>query len=167
MSDNKNDDSLIGALVLGSVAVGAILYSVFKPKKPRKKKSSNVKKRVFISFAKEDQGYRDHLVNQAKNKRSPFEFIDMSVKSPWPENIWKDRCRTKIKGCDGLIVLLSGKTWKASGARWEVKCAIEEQVPVVGMHIFKNNQKSIPPELQKSKVITWKWKNLEMVIADF
>ena len=71
--------------------------------------------RLFISFAKEDENYRNHLVDQARNHRSPFEFIDMSVKNPWPESIWKERCRTKIKGCDGVIVLLSGKNMEFLG----------------------------------------------------
>lgn len=60
------------------------------------------RKRVFISFAIEDVIYRDHLVDQARKKHSPFDFIDMSVKKEWNQNEWKDRCRTKIKRCDGV-----------------------------------------------------------------
>ena len=56
-------------------------------------------KRIFISFAVEDVRSRDFLVQQAKNDRSPFEFVDMSVKEPWDDS-WKARCRTRIKGCD-------------------------------------------------------------------
>ncbi len=41
------------------------------------------KKRIFISFAMEDKTLRDFLVGQAKNEKSPFEFVDMSVKKPW------------------------------------------------------------------------------------
>ena len=39
-----------------------------------------MKKRIFISFAIEDEQLRDLLVGQARNDNSPFEFIDMSVK---------------------------------------------------------------------------------------
>jgi hypothetical protein len=38
------------------------------------------RKRIFISFAIEDVEYRDYFVQQARNNRSPFDFIDMSVK---------------------------------------------------------------------------------------
>ena len=38
-------------------------------------------KRIFVSFAIEDKFARDNLVHQAKQKRTPFEFTDMSVKS--------------------------------------------------------------------------------------
>lgn len=43
-------------------------------------KKKETRKRVFISFAIEDVQYRDYLVDQARKKHSPFDFIDMSVK---------------------------------------------------------------------------------------
>ena len=122
------------------------------------------RKRVFISFAIEDVQYRDHLVNQARDKRSPFEFVDMSVKKKWKEHEWQKRCRSKIKRCDGMIALLSKNSYKASGARWEMKCAAEEQIKIVGMHIFKNDKGSIPPELKGKRVMDWSWDNLEKFI---
>jgi len=125
------------------------------------------RKRVFISFAMEDKPFRDHLVNQAKQERTPFHFVDMSVKKPWNQNIWKKRCRSKIKGCDGVIVLLSKNTYHAGGARWEMKCANEEGVPMVGMHAKKNDRGTRPPELNGKRVIIWTWKNLERVIDSF
>ncbi len=59
----------------------------------------------------------------------------MPVKKEWNKNEWKDRCRTKIKRCDGVIALLSKNTHQAGGARWEMKCAREERVRIIGMHI--------------------------------
>lgn len=83
----------------------------------KSKTGKALSKRVFISFAIEDIKYRDYLVNQARNKRSPFGFIDMSVKKKWKAIEWQRRCRTKIKQCDGMIALLSKNTHKAGGAR--------------------------------------------------
>src|SRR5689334_22350510 len=114
--------------------------------KPRRVTNKNAKKKIFISFAIEDQRYRDFLVTQGENDRSPFTFIDMSVKQPWNEVVWKRKCRKKIKRCDGMIVLLSKSTWHSGGLRWEVKCAKEEGVPVIGMHIKKSEKSAIPPE---------------------
>lgn len=99
--------------------------------------SKNKKKRIFISFAIEDEKYRDYLRNQSREENSPFNFIDMSVKIEWEQKVWKDKCRTRIKSCDGVIALLSKNTHKASGARWEIKCAIEEGKNIIGMHIKK------------------------------
>lgn len=123
-----------------------------------------IRKRVFISFAIEDIQYCKHLIDQARKKHSPFDFIDMSVKKKWNQKEWKDRCRTKIKRCDGAIALLSKNTHKAGGARWEMKCAREEGVKIIGMHIKKNDKGAIPPELQGKKVILWSWANLEKFI---
>lgn len=122
------------------------------------------RKKVFISFAIEDIEYRNYLVEQAKKKNSPFYFIDMSAKKAWKQSEWKKRCRTKIKQCDGVIALLSKKTHLAGGARWEIQCAREEEVKIIGMHIFKNNKGAIPTELKGKRVIEWNWNNLEKFI---
>lgn len=143
---------LIGA---GLVALIAKAFS-----EEDEKSTDNAKKKIFISFAIEDETYRDYLVQQAKNERSPFSFVDMSVKKPWREDEWKKRCRTKIKRCDGMIVMLSKNTFHSSGVRWEIKCAKEEGIPVIGMHIKKNNKGAIPPELKGIPVIDWTWDNL-------
>lgn len=125
------------------------------------------KKRVFISFAIEDVKYRNFLVEQAKKEKSPFEFIDMSVKKAWKQSEWQKKCRTKIKRCDGVIVLLSKNTYNASGVRWEMKCANEEKIKMIGMYIKKNEKGAIPTELNRKKKITWTWSNLEKVIKTF
>lgn len=122
------------------------------------------RKRIFISFAIEDRIYRDHLVEQGRNARSPFEFIDMSVKEPYMQREWQQRCRTKLKRCHGAIVLLSKNTYHSSGARWEIKCAREEGVPIIGMHIRKNDKGAIPPELKGKKIIEWTWDNVDQFI---
>jgi len=143
---------LIGA---GLIALIAKAFS-----EEDEKSTDNAKKKIFISFAIEDETYRDYLVQQAKNESSPFGFVDMSVKKPWSEDEWKKRCRTKIKRCDGMIVMLSKNTFHSSGVRWEIKCAKEEGIPIIGMHIKKNNKGAIPPELKGIPVIDWTWDNL-------
>jgi len=125
------------------------------------------KKKVFISFVMEDIQYRNYLVEQSKKVKSPFEFVDMSAKKPWKQSEWQNKCRTKMKGCDGVIVLLSKNTYHASGVRWEMKCANEEKIKLVGMHIKKNDKGAIPPELHRKKKITWTWNNLEEAIKTF
>lgn len=127
-------------------------------------KKVDKRKRVFISFAIEDLQYRDYLVEQARRDKSPFDFIDMSVKREWKQAEWKQRCRTKIKRCDGVIALLSKNTHKAGGARWEMQCAREEGVKIIGMQIKKNDKGAIPVELTGKRVIEWSWPNIEKFI---
>lgn len=122
-------------------------------------------KRVFISFASDDSKYRDMLKGQARNEKSPFEFVDMSVKIPWDTD-WKNKCRTKIKGCDGMIALVSRKTNSASGARFEMKCALEEGVPLRGVYIDYDDKDNvtIPSELSNKRVVRWTWDNIKSFI---
>jgi hypothetical protein len=119
-------------------------------------------KRIFISFAIEDEKYRDFLVGQSKKDESPFEFVDMSVKEPWKSD-WKERCRAKIKGCHGVIGLISKNTPGASGEIFELECAYEEDIPVMLMYI-NDDRPRLPSPLSDHMIYTWSWSNLESFI---
>ncbi|MBU8715249.1 hypothetical protein KM924_22345 [Brevibacillus parabrevis] len=117
-------------------------------------------KRIFISFAIEDKTLRDFLVGQARNEKSPFEFIDMSVKEPW-DSAWKTKCRTKIKGCDGVLIIVTKNTKKAEGQLWEIKCAKEEGIPCKGIWGSQDNRPaSLPAEFGGVRVVNWTWTNI-------
>ena len=113
-------------------------------------------KKVFISFAIEDAYARDFLIGQAKDDRSPFEFVDMSVKEPWNSD-WKTKCKNRISGCDAVIALISTHTRNADGAKYEMDCANELDIPLLGVHIQKDDKGQVPPQLQEHKVIEWTW----------
>jgi hypothetical protein len=146
--------------ILGMLGLGYILSELFG------ESETDEKKRVFISFAIEDKKFRNFLIAQSKNPKSKFEFVDMSVYKAWRNDVWKKKCRNKIKSCDGMIVLLSKNIWKAGGARWEMKCASEEGVPSIGIHIYKDNKGAIPPELD-GDAIEWTWENLAETVKSF
>lgn len=112
------------------------------------------KKRIFVSFAYEDVWARNLLRGQSRLGACPIEYADFSVREPW-SNAWKTKCRARIKGCDGVIALLSSSTRAAKGARWEIKCAREEGVPVLGVYVGTSRYK--PTEIQGKRVITWTW----------
>jgi hypothetical protein len=113
------------------------------------------KKRVFIAFAKEDERIRDLVKGQSLNTDSPFEYVDMSVKEPY-DSEWKKRVRTRIKGSDGVIALLSKASLTADGEKWEITCAVEEEKPLLGLYIYKNDR-SKPSEMGNAKAIVWTW----------
>jgi hypothetical protein len=119
--------------------------------------------RIFISFAIEDKFARDNLVFQASQQRTPFDFVDMSVKRPWDAQ-WKTQCRTRIKGCDGLIAMVSDNTSRADGARWEIRCAYEEGVPILPLYIHDSGVRQLPPELIGRRVYHWTWQNVKSFI---
>ncbi len=119
--------------------------------------------RAFVSFAVEDATYRDLLVGQAKNTRSPFGFVDMSVKQPW-DSSWKANCLTKIRGCDALIALVSRNTLKADGARWEIDAAKKERIPILGIWIHSDDHVKVP-ELEGVRVIPWTWEGITKFLS--
>ena len=119
-------------------------------------------KRIFIGFAVEDSNLRDLLVGQSKNDNCPFDFVDMSVKEPWDSN-WKEKCRTKIKGCDGVIAIITENTKKASGQLWEIKCAKEEKIPCRGVwgHSDEQFTSYLPEEMDGKLTVKWTWDNIK------
>jgi hypothetical protein len=120
-------------------------------------------KRVFIAFAKEDEATKNLFCGQAKNDTVPYEFTDMSVKEPYDEK-WKTNCRTKIKGCDGMIALISKNTKNADGELWEIKCGIEEGLKVMGIYIKGATLADKPKELGSKPCKEWTWDNVKTFI---
>ena len=119
-----------------------------------------MRKRIFISFATEDIRLRDLLVGQARNDDSPFDFVDMSVKQPW-DSAWKTNCRTKIKGCDGMIAIITKSTKNANGELWEIKCAEEEGIPCLGIWGYSDAHfLALPDEIKSLRVVDWNWRNI-------
>ena len=100
------------------------------------------KKTVFVAFAIEDQRQRDLLKGQSLHPRSPYEFIDMSVKEPYDRD-WKERVRTRIKRSHGVIVLVSKNSLGSSGQKWEIQCAQEERKPIRGVWAYANDRTTI------------------------
>ena len=116
--------------------------------------------RVFTSFAIEDANLRTLLVGQARNESSPFSFVDMSVKEPW-DSAWKTKCRTKIKGCDGVIGIITNNTPTASGQIWELDCAVQEGVPVFLVYGNADRPSNLPASIKGKRIYLWSWANIE------
>jgi hypothetical protein len=110
------------------------------------------KKVIFVAFAIEDEKQRDLLKGQSLSTKSPFEYIDMSVKEAYSSN-WKDRVRTRIRRSDGVIALVSENSLSSSGQKWEIQCAREEGKKVLGLWIYKKDRTNVVGV--NTKVWTW------------
>jgi hypothetical protein len=122
-------------------------------------------KRIFIAFAIEDEITKYLFTGQAKNKNVPYDFVDMSVKEPW-DSQWKTNCRTRIKGCDGVIVLVTKNLKKADGAIWEINCAKDEKIPLLGVYCNGSDFYDTPDELYGVKKVEWTWDNIKEFVDD-
>lgn len=113
------------------------------------------KKVIFIAFAIEDEKQRDLLKGQSLNTKSPFEYIDMSVKQAYDSD-WKERVRTRIKRSDGVIVLVSKNSLTSSGQKWEIQCAKEEKKKVLGVYAYTDDRTNLEGVNTKD----WTWDNI-------
>ncbi|NVO11901.1 MAG: hypothetical protein HXX16_18230 [Bacteroidales bacterium] len=120
-------------------------------------------KRIFVAFAIEDEATKILFTGQAKNKNVPYDFVDMSVKQPWDEK-WKTNCRTRIKGCDGLIALISKNTKNASGELWEIDCAKDENIPMMGIYIDGASLSDKPANMNGIPCKEWNRENVSSFI---
>lgn len=116
---------------------------------------------IFVAFAIEDVRQRDLLRGQSLNTRSPFEYVDMSVKEPYDNN-WKERVRTRIRRSDGVIALVSRNTLTSAGEKWEIQCAKEEGTKMIGLWVYSDDR-TRPQELSGYRTLEWTWQG----IADF
>jgi nucleoside 2-deoxyribosyltransferase len=110
---------------------------------------------IFVAFAIEDVRQRDLLKGQSLHTDSPFEYVDMSVKEAY-ETDWKAKVQTRIRRSDGVIALVSKNTLSSSGEKWEIKCALDEGKPLIGMWAYTDDR-TRPAELAGKKIIEWTW----------
>lgn len=107
---------------------------------------------VFVAFAIEDERQRDFLKGQSLNTKSPFQYIDMSVKEAYSSE-WKERVRTRIRRSDGVIALVSKNSLTSSGQKWEISCAKEEKKRVLGIWAYKDDR----TDLNGVRTVVWTW----------
>jgi len=111
---------------------------------------------VFVAFAIEDVRQRDFLKGQSLHTKSPFEYIDMSVKDAYDKD-WKERVQTRIRRSDGVIILVSKNSLTSSGQKWEIECAKEEKKKILGIWAYTDDRTNIVGVNTK----VWSWDNIK------
>ena len=122
-------------------------------------------KRAFVSFDYDhDLDLKTLLVGQSKNPDTPFSIQDFSIKEAISED-WKKKARTRIKGCDVVIIICGEHTDKATGVSAELTIAQEEKVSYFLLH-GRNGKTCKKPKAAKStdKIYDWTWDNLKKLI---
>ena len=123
------------------------------------------KKRTFISFDYDhDARLKDLLVGQSRNADSPFEITDMSIKEAISTD-WKAKARTRIKGCDVVIVICGEHTDTATGVSAELKISQEEGVNYFLLSGYSDRD-CVKPTGAKSNdnIYKWTWDTLKSLI---
>lgn len=117
------------------------------------------KKVVFVAFAMKDESARNLLKGQALNTKTPFEYIDMSVKDAY-DSKWKERVRTRIRRSDGVIALVSKNSLTSDGQKWEISCAKEERKKIRGVWAYTDDRTN----LAGVNTVVWTWDNIKKFI---
>ena len=103
-------------------------------------------------------------MGHARNPKTPFEFTDMSVKEPWDE-LWKSKCRARIKGCNGGVLLISKNTAAATGELLGNKVRLRGK-RVHHADVDPTTSARLSHDLIKDKRINlWSWDNLESFVS--
>lgn len=89
---------------------------------------------------------------------------DWSVKETWNQSEWKERCLSKIRRCDLVIVMVGEKTSACSGVKAEIAMAKEVKVTVVGLRGYLNKT---CPHPEGIKVYKWTWENVEKLVKGY
>ncbi len=118
--------------------------------------------KVFVICASEDSQYFDRLNEQARAAKLLVDFERSQLKQPWLPS-WKAQCHTKIYRCNGAIVLLSKNT-NTGSIGWELECAREFEMPLLGVHVDKSKTGRVPDVLKAKAVIEWNWPDIARFI---
>ena len=123
------------------------------------------KKRAYISFDYDhDSDLKIMLVGQAKHSDTPFDIADMSIKEAILSN-WKEKARTRIRGCDVVIVICGEYTSSATGVAAELTIAQEEEVPYFLLWGRPDRTCVKPASADAAdKIYKWTWDNLKILI---
>jgi len=122
-------------------------------------------KRAFISFDYDhDLDLKNLLVGQARHPDTPFDIADFSIKEALSGD-WKAKARTRIKGCDVVIVICGEYTDRASGVSAELTIAKEERVSYFLLWGRDGKNCNRPTAASNSdKIYNWTWDNLKALI---
>ena len=113
--------------------------------------------KVFISFSLRDIKAHDKLIEQLNKEQTGFSFVEMPIKQSW-EPAWKEECREKVTGCDGVIAVVTKNVVRADGQLWELRCAYDARMPVLLLHGDDERLPSkLPDPLGEREIDEWTW----------
>lgn len=99
-------------------------------------------KTIFIAFAIEDEEQRDFLKEQSLNTDAPFRYIYVSNEETH-HSMWSFIVKMRIKQSDGVIVLVSENSLNSTSQKWEIQCAREEGLKIIGIYAYNDDRTGI------------------------
>jgi hypothetical protein len=122
------------------------------------------KTKCFISFDYDnDAKLKELLIGQSKQKDSPFEISDWSIKEA--SSNWRSEARGRIKQSDVVIVICGKNTHTATGVAKELKIVQEERIDYFLLAGYSDGGNTKPTSAKVSdSIYKWTWDNLKRLI---
>ena len=119
-------------------------------------------KRIFVSCSVEDEQTRTLFSSILHNRAVSHYSSNMPALQLLNED-YKANCRATIKASHGVIALISAHQY-AQRELWEINCAHEENIPLIGFYI--NGATSINKPVAMGDVLckNWTWDNVNEFI---
>jgi hypothetical protein len=115
-------------------------------------------KTVFLAFAEQDELFRDVFTAQWSRAGDQARFLAPPADGACPQQ-WQRDVRERIRGCDGVIALIGGGTSDSPAARWQLRCAVAEGKPLLGLWV-EPEHRGKPAEMGPARCESWTWENI-------
>ena len=119
--------------------------------------------KIFVSFEfDKDIDLKNNFFQQTK-EGTPHRILNSSLNEAYPDQEWKDKARSAIRGCDIVIVLVGQDTHNAPGVKTEIEIARRLKNPVLRV-VPQGRSYTGVPDLDQS--IPWRWKRINQKINE-
>lgn len=116
---------------------------------------------IFVSFEfGKDNSLKNQFYTQAEG-RSKHNIHNHALNEPYKEEVWKDKAREAIRGCDAVFVLVGRDTHNAPGVLVETDMARSLRKPtiqILSKSARRHSYKGVPPIDDR---ISWNWKRID------
>jgi hypothetical protein len=134
----------------------------------KKPAPTEARKRVFISFVREDLDLVNLFRGQAKNENSDLDFIDYSLRVPFDSKnaeYIKRGIMERINQSSVTVVLITNETHKSNWVDWEIRESIRLGKGVVAVKL-KDTPMKMPAALEEHGIrpVGWDQKLIRQAI---
>lgn len=117
-------------------------------------------RKVFVSYAPEDQEAFQEFIKQSMKENLPFELVYTPVKEAWDE-AWRNETKQLIKQSDSILVLISKNIKVSESAFWEMKCSNESGKPMLSMFLGGAGIMDKPMDIRSVTAMVLNWDRLK------
>jgi hypothetical protein len=123
---------------------------------------------VFIACAPPDIKYAELIMARTRSDQLPLRLA-MFGEGRFTDADWQLECRRRITSASAVLVLMSCHTRRSPRALWQMRCARDHGVPVVGLTVMPIDEGPEPGDapVEAQTLIGWRWKTIVATLMQF